>query len=251
MNKLTPEQSALAARFYTDAKRFAFKLLRAKPIVGVDPAEVAGLAVVIAAGSFDASKGATFATHLYIQVRGQISRARRANEGAGIHGPQGRGAVRAIGRIGQAGAAYRARTGQEPDAADLAEEIGSPDGGPARIADVAVALEYCGTRIVSLDAPKVDGEGNQITRLDTLAGDSDPEAEAVINIQADAARNRLSTWLAALPTDKAARIEWIARRRADGCTLQEIGDELGLTRERVRQILADVLHVANRAAKRV
>src|SRR3954464_12006176 len=39
--------------------------------------------------------------------------------------------------------------------------------------------------------------------------------------------------------EREQRVTAMRQRRLEGCTLQEIGDEYGITRERVRQLLVD------------
>jgi RNA polymerase sigma factor (sigma-70 family) len=97
---------------------------------------------------------------------------------------------------------------------------------------------------LSLDAPARASDPDS-TWLDMLAGSDDPSAEA----EAAQRRELVAAALAELP--ERLRGVLVSRFWGEEQTLQQIGDGLGLTRERVRQLEADALErLRGRLAKR-
>lgn len=119
---------------------------------------------------------------------------------------------------------------QDPTAALLAERLGVTE---QEVVDMERRLQG---HDVSLDAEVNDSEGRPLTRLDLLVDVGDPQDIQIHDARFDdVLKQRLAEFSKPL-TDKE---EFIFRNRLiaeDPLTLQEIGDEFGVSRERVRQI---------------
>ena len=119
----------------------------------------------------------------------------------------------------------------EPSAEEIAELVDKP------VEDVKRMLGL-NERVTSVDVPL--GPDSDRSLLDTIADQqvSDP-AEL---LQDEDMRESIAAWLEEL-TDKQREV--IARRFGlagyEGATLEEVGREIGLTRERVRQIQVEAL----------
>lgn len=132
-------------------------------------------------------------------------------------------------RVPEAQRALAARTGDGNDADAVAAMLGIS---PATAAALMARLHGD----LSLDAPHGDDEGKTTTALDYLADDSSPADERLDEARGNAAAAS-AVRDALLVLDRRER--FIVERRAlndEPLTLQEIGDELGLSRERVRQL---------------
>lgn len=111
--------------------------------------------------------------------------------------------------------------------AALAEQLG------ARAEDVERVMAALQRRDLSLETPVgVDGD---LTVADRIADDGDDPETATADAEAGAVRSRtLRACLDRLPPRERAIVE--LRFGEDGRTLRDVGDELGLSRERVRQL---------------
>ena len=114
---------------------------------------------------------------------------------------------------------------RKPSAEELAEELDIP------VDKIADTMRMSG-RHVSMDAPFVEGEDNCL--IDVMENEDSPNADrGLIN-------ESLSTEISRALATLTQREEDILRKffgiGVPEKTLEEIGDELGLTRERVRQI---------------
>jgi RNA polymerase nonessential primary-like sigma factor len=127
---------------------------------------------------------------------------------------------------------FIARHGCTPGIDELAQAVGKP------ASDVAEL--FCVTeRISSLDAPGSDGDDRAL--IEQLVA-ADSRSDAAPSVVEDVSSNRIAAWIARLPE----RQRWVLERRYglndQGVqTLAEIAAELGLTRERVRQIQGEAL----------
>lgn len=168
-----------------------------------------------AARRFDPSRGVSFATHARWWARARI---RRAIETDGRP-------VRLPGQAAQTAALARAivrqaeTTGRTLTHAEVAAQVGQTTG-------VLHQMLAASSVLVSLDAPVFHDEDENGARLGDLllAMETDP-TDALAASRVGAAIDALGERERALMV-----------RRIDGATLREIGADLGVSRERVRQI---------------
>ncbi len=119
----------------------------------------------------------------------------------------------------------------EPTAEDIAESLDKPVG------DITKMLRL-NERISSVDTPI--GGDNDKALLDILTDDSDTGPEGIL--QDENLKINITEWLQSLNPKQR---EVLARRFGlmgyEPSTLEDVGHEIGLTRERVRQIQVEAL----------
>ena len=119
----------------------------------------------------------------------------------------------------------------EPTAEEIAEKLELPS------SDVSKMLKL-NERITSVDTPI--GGDNDKALLDVLADDDEMTPDA--QVQEEDISNSVVKWLNELNTKQR---EVLARRFGllgyEPSTLEDVGSEIGLTRERVRQIQVEAL----------
>lgn len=134
---------------------------------------------------------------------------------------------------------YLLATDREPSAEQLSQLM------DRRVEDVKRVLSY-NERIVSADKPVSPGQ--ELTLLDTVPEAAEREPNAMLHEQG--IRENVGAWLHML---NAKQSEVIVRRfgfHGHECrTLEEVGKEIGLTRERVRQIQLEALQKLREIAK--
>lgn len=87
------------------------------------------------------------------------------------------------------------------------------------------------SRTASLDVP-ISEEDGETTLCDTLKADYDTEQEVLERVQQEQLKETIWKAVDSLPERQA---DIIRKRYAEGKTLQETGESIGITRERVRQ----------------
>jgi len=185
---------------------------------------------------FDASRGAPFGAYAVWWVRQSVRRA-LANQARTIRAPTTVLAARYA--LGRASSRLAHELGREPSEQELARAAGVA---PESVADILHSLR----EPVSLDAPR--GEDSNLTVGDRI---TDPDAR-LPNDQALA--NDSAVHLHRLLGGLSAREQLVLERRfglggSDEQTLEEIGRSLDLTRERVRQIIAQALERLQRKTR--
>lgn len=178
---------------------------------------------------FDYRRGFKFSTYAVYWIRQGISRSLTRNERV-VRLPFGQMAN--IGKVHRAKEVYFAKTGQEASVAVL---MAATDMNEMEINHIL----YIGQIATSLDTPVGDEEGN-MTLTDFMEQQVYPPMVEVL--AKNALEARLNVALAEL-SDKEAQViccRFGLHGRAE-MTLEDIGQDLNLTRERVRQIQAIAL----------
>jgi RNA polymerase primary sigma factor len=172
---------------------------------------------------FDPEKGFRFSTYAVAWIRQSITRAIE-RQGRTIRVPSY--VIQAVRKINKAGSAFTNQHGREPTVEELCELTQLKKEKMIRLLEASEAL-------VSLDeGVKDDGNTSLLERL-TLTGTPNPEEDAMER-EGIELLGQLMGWLS--PQER-----MIIEKRfglADGATstLQEIGQQLHITRERVRQL---------------
>ena len=181
------------------------------------------LGLIRAAARYDEAKGAKFISYAVWWVRQAIVQA-IADHGHAVRVPLGRAGT--LYRIGRRANLLRQGLGREPRAAEIAEDLAISD------EEMSITIPIS-RRALSLDAPM--GDGSEMTLLDYLRDDiaAPPDDDAMTGDLSDS----VDSALAALPPREAKVLRmYFGFERGEAVTLERIGEKLGVTRERVRQI---------------
>lgn len=175
-----------------------------------------------AARRFDLERGTRFSTYAAWWIRAHI-RAFALRNRRVVAMPSTRNGRVVMGRAARTRQRLTAALGRPPTVDELADELG------VERADVELVDSAMQGRDVSL-SPRDDGPA-----LRLRATEPSPEEEVAEREQREGAAARVHDALTALD---ARELEIVERRflRAEGQTLRAIGAEMGLSRERVRQL---------------
>ena len=193
------------------------------------------LGLIKAAEKFDETRGFKFISYAVWWIRQSILQA-LAEQSRMVHLPLNQ--VGMLNKISKAVARFEQEHERRPSAEELAEELDIP------AEKVAEAMKQSGKHL-SMDAPFVEGKDNSMH--DVLASDDAPMADHGLvgeSLATDIAR-ALST-LSPREKEILQRFYGIGTREM---TLEEIGDEYGLTRERVRQIKEKALRGLRKSSR--
>ena len=181
------------------------------------------LGLIKAASRFDETRGFKFISYAVWWIRQSIMQA-LAEQSRIVRLPLNR--VSSLNKISKTFSELEQRYQRDPSEDELAEvlEISSDE--------VAENMRMQ-NRQVSMDAPFVTGEGNSL--LDVL---EDDQIESTDNeLMVDSLRREVQRALSTLSSREADVIScYYGLNGSQAMTLEEIGDQYGLTRERVRQI---------------
>ncbi|MCX7929677.1 MAG: RNA polymerase sigma factor RpoD/SigA [Chlorobi bacterium] len=181
------------------------------------------LGLIKAAKRFDETRGFKFISYAVWWIRQSILQA-LAEQSRIVRLPLNR--VGALNKISKKFSELEQRYEREPTAAEMAEEL------EMNINEIAETMRISG-RHLSIDAPFVHGEESRL--LDVLPNESQPPPDS--ELIHESLCYEIHQALVTLPEREAAVIRYYFG--VDGCpqlTLEEIGEKLSLTRERVRQI---------------
>ena len=186
--------------------------------------------LIKAAEKFDETRGFKFISYAVVWIRQSILQA-LAEQARIVRLPLNQ--VGSLNKIQKAYSRFEQEFERRPSAEELAEELEMP------IDKIAEVLRMQG-RHVSMDAPFVDGEDNSL--IDVMENQDSPRADR--GLISESLTQEIDRALATL-SDREQRI--IRKFFGVGTgiqekTLEEIGVEEGLTRERVRQIKEKALH---------
>ena len=180
------------------------------------------IGLVKAAEKFDETRGFKFISYAVWWIRQSILQA-LAEQSRIVRLPLNQ--VGSLNKINKAFSRFEQEHERKPSAEELANELGLD------VDKVADTLKMSG-RHVSVDAPFVEGEDNSL--LDVMPNDDSPIADrGLIN---ESLSREIDRALATLTQREADIIRMFFGIGVPEKTLEEIGEEYHLTRERVRQI---------------
>ncbi len=180
------------------------------------------LGLIKAAEKFDETRGFKFISYAVWWIRQSILQA-LAEQSRIVRLPLNQ--VGSLNKINKAFSKFEQENARKPSAEELAEQLELP------VDKVADTLKISG-RHVSVDAPFVEGEDNCL--IDVMANDDAPNADrGLINESLAKEIDRALSTLTERESDIVKKFFGIGVAEM---TLEEIGAEFSLTRERVRQI---------------
>jgi RNA polymerase primary sigma factor len=180
------------------------------------------LGLIKAAEKFDETRGFKFISYAVWWIRQSILQA-LAEQSRIVRLPLNQ--VGSLNKITKAFSKFEQEHERRPSPEELAHELDIP------VDKISDTLKVSG-RHISMDAPFIEGEDNSL--LDVLVNEDAPVADrALMNESLSKEINRALSTLSERERDIIKMFFGIDRHEM---TLEEIGDEFGLTRERVRKI---------------
>jgi RNA polymerase primary sigma factor len=181
------------------------------------------LGLIKAAKRFDETRGFKFISYAVWWIRQSILHA-LAEQSRIVRLPLNR--VGALNKIGKAYNSLEQEYEREPTAEEIAKEL------EMDFEEVSDTLKMS-NRHVSMDAPFTQGEENSL--LDVLESDENPLPDTIL--MSDSLRDEIERALSSLSEREAEVIKlYFGFDGEHSLTLEEIGEQFHLTRERVRQI---------------
>ena len=182
------------------------------------------LGLIKAAQRFDETRGFKFISYAVWWIRQSILQA-LAEQSRIVRLPLNK--VGSLNKINRAFAALEQEFEREPTADELAKVL------EISVEEIETTLGVA-SRHVSMDAPFVDGEDNSL--LDILENPNAPEADVNLEYM-ESLRSEIERSLSTLPDRQKEVLKlYFGIGIEHPISLEDIGDLLGLTRERVRQI---------------
>ena len=180
------------------------------------------LGLIKAAEKFDETRGFKFISYAVWWIRQSILQA-LAEQSRIVRLPLNQ--VGSLNKINKAFSKFEQENERKPSAEELAEELDIP------VDKIADTLKMSG-RHISVDAPFVEGEDNCL--IDVMVNEDAPNADrGLIN---ESLAKEIDRALSTLSERESDIVKKFFGLGVPEMTLEEIDDEFGLTRERVRQI---------------
>ncbi|HHH52755.1 MAG TPA: RNA polymerase sigma factor RpoD/SigA, partial [Bacteroidetes bacterium] len=182
------------------------------------------LGLIKAAQRFDETRGFKFISYAVWWIRQSILQA-LAEQSRIVRLPLNK--VGSLNKINRAFAALEQEFEREPTTEEIAKEL------ELSVEEIETTLGVA-SRHVSMDAPFVDGEDNSL--LDVLENENTPDTDVHLEYS-ESLRREIERSLGTLTKrQKDVLIYYFGIGLEHPVSLEDIGDMLGLTRERVRQI---------------
>ncbi len=180
------------------------------------------LGLIKAAEKFDETRGFKFISYAVWWIRQSILQA-LAEQSRIVRLPLNQ--VGSLNKISKALAKFEQENERKPSAEELSDQLDIP------VDKIKDSLKVSG-RHISMDAPFVEGEDNSL--LDVLVNDDAPIADrTLIN---ESLQQEIERALSTLTERESEIVKMFFGIGYQEMTLEEIGDNFQLTRERVRQI---------------
>ncbi len=194
------------------------------------------LGLIKAAEKFDETRGFKFISYAVWWIRQSILQA-LAEQSRIVRLPLNQ--VGSLNKINKAFSKFEQENERRPSPEELAEVLDIP------VDKIADTMKVSG-RHISVDAPFVEGEDNSL--LDVMINDDSPNADrALINESLSKEIERVLIFT--LSDRERDIVKKFFGLGIPEMTLEEIGDEFGLTRERVRQIKEKAIRKLRPTAK--
>ena len=181
------------------------------------------LGLIKAAEKFDETRGFKFISYAVWWIRQSILQA-LAEQSRIVRLPLNQ--VGSLNKINKAFSKFEQENERRPSPEEMAEKLDIP-------ADKITDTMKVSGRHISVDAPFVEGEDNSL--LDVMINDDSPNADRVL-INESLSKEIERVLIHTLSDRERDIVKKFFGIGVAEMTLEEIGDEFGLTRERVRQI---------------
>ncbi|HHE46196.1 MAG TPA: RNA polymerase sigma factor RpoD/SigA [Bacteroidetes bacterium] len=193
------------------------------------------LGLIKAAQRFDETRGFKFISYAVWWIRQSILQA-LAEQSRVVRLPLNR--VGALNKIGKVFSTLEQAYEREPSPDEIANEL------KMNLNEVTDTLKMAG-RHLSMDAPFAHGEDNRL--LDIIRNDMQPSPDS--HLMTESLKQEVRRALSTLTKREAEVIRYYFGIGRDQKTLEEIGVEFKLTRERVRQIKEKAIRKLNHPSR--
>jgi len=233
--RYTPDQRQVALERLVKANlRFVVSVAKQYQNQGLSLGDLineGNLGLIKAAQRFDETRGFKFISYAVWWIRQSILQA-LAEQSRVVRLPLNR--VGALNKIGKAYNVLEQEFEREPSPEEIAEQL------KMNIWEVTDTLKMSG-RHLSMDAPFSQGEDNRL--LDIIHNDMQPPPDS--QLMEESLKLEVKRALATLTLREAEVIQFYFGIDKEQKTLEEIGEMLHLTRERVRQIKEKAIRKLN------